>query len=327
MATAERLWLPLDALTFDARLQMRDLGATGKERRTVSAEWVEHLADLLADGAEFDPLEAVQEERGKRQPVYWVWHGFHRGAAYRTAGTASVEVLVTPGTFADAQYLALAANGKQPLRRTEADCRRAFAVLLDTPHLRQRVLDGAKRCGGVQRAIALACSLSKGSVGKYLSERGLRADRKTGELVPVDAPPARASEPDSEPEPDREVEPAPEASAPATGGAPEAAVEMGSAYLRTQDRQRVERAIRFVGDLSREFGELVRHPKGSLAQRLVLHAKLNGVPLESKEVEVPVPGGGFATERDTVHSWPAVLAVRAALCDLLAALAQEEAGV
>lgn len=134
------------------------------------------LAEALADGAEFDPLEVVREApKSKRgQPLLYVFGGFTRGAGYKLYGKlASVPCLVYEGTFADAQFWSLSENHKNIQTRGVGSARRAVETLLDSSILMERVRDAAKREGGLHRAIAAACRVSRSTVDDVLRIRGL----------------------------------------------------------------------------------------------------------------------------------------------------------
>lgn len=182
--------IAFERLTFDARLQMRVL----PEGKVFSEDWVQHLIDMKKEGAEFAPLEAVDD--GKR---LWVFAGFNRGEMYRRSGDGegpnTVEVLIYPGTFKDAQLYALSENSRHGLNRRPEDCRKAFTTLIESKDLLGVVLERAKAEkgkdeGGVHRAIAAACGISNSIVGKYLKDAKLRVTR-SGKLEAIpDSPPA-----------------------------------------------------------------------------------------------------------------------------------------
>lgn len=201
----ERKFVPLERLTFDFRLQMRadlaDLVNGVEVPVTYNAAWVKHLLAAAEDGAEFPPLEAVLETRGKRE-TYWVFAGFNRGEVYRRQARPSVEVLVYPGTFLDAKRWAAPSNATHGLNRTPADCRRAFDAVFADETLRAEVLAAAREKGlGVYRAFARACGIGHGIVGKYLERHGYRAVRKGTqadggiEPIPASPPPPPADSP------------------------------------------------------------------------------------------------------------------------------------
>jgi hypothetical protein len=176
----KREWLPLDLLTFDARLQFRVF----PDGKTYDEATVEAYREARADGAVFPPLEAVHEVIGKKT-VTWVFGGFHRGEMLRRDGANSVEVDVYPGTFLDARFWALSQNAGHGRHRSPAECRNAFDALLADPLLLARVIEFGKRNGGTGRAIARACGLSHGVIDKYTAAAGLRVDRLTGKLIPA----------------------------------------------------------------------------------------------------------------------------------------------
>ena len=95
------------------------------------------------------------------------------------------------GTHDDALLLALGANARHGLMRTAQDCRRALATLLNAPELLHKVLARAAERGGVYRAVAAVCGVSKGLVYKVLEERGLHVvggmllKKRIGTILPT----------------------------------------------------------------------------------------------------------------------------------------------
>jgi hypothetical protein len=160
------VWVPLARLVRDPGLQMRDGLADG----LTDPATVERYQETIEDGDVFPPLEAVSDG-----DVYWLYDGFQRAAALERAGKGSAECLVFPGARADALLRSFAANARHGLTRTPNDCRRALTTLLDAPELLARTLAGAKDHGGVHRALAAACGVSKGLVYKVLEEKNLHA--------------------------------------------------------------------------------------------------------------------------------------------------------
>lgn len=210
--------VPFERIKFPLELQMREIvhPQTG-EALLFDEQWVRRLCEVLgyvtdADGkvtrdptitpAELEPLEMVEETRKGKQPIYWAFRGFHRGEARRRCGQNSVDAIIYPGTFADAQFYALSENSKQPLPREDKDCRRAFFTLIDTPELLNRVYAAMESGGGFYRAAMAATGVSPGAINKYLKERQLCSARKGGKLIAItpESPPppapnlARASE-------------------------------------------------------------------------------------------------------------------------------------
>jgi hypothetical protein len=161
----KREWVPLDRLVREAGLQMR---ASLPDGLTDPAT-VDRYYEAIVEGEEFPPLEVVSDSQ-----TYWLFDGFQRAAAIERAGKGSAECLVFTGSHQDALLRAIAANARHGLTRTTNDCRRALTTLLDTSDMLQRVLAQALNHGGVHRALAATCSISKGLVYKVLEERNLR---------------------------------------------------------------------------------------------------------------------------------------------------------
>lgn len=312
--------VPLERLTFSPDLQMRHIFDEKGEQRLFSEEWVAELLAQREAGAVFEPLEAVKEERKGKEPVYWVFRGFHRGEVYRRAGVNSVEVLVYPGTPADAQFYALAENSKQPLPRTPDDCRRAFDTMLDTPHLFRRVMEAAPDEAGVYRAMMAACGLSKGAVGKYLKARGLHVDRKTHKLVeipavdlspPPEISPARASEPE---EREKKPPPPPRKPAPAVSVSGEDPELAGAKTALAE----IARMLRKVGEY---VGDVLRSPVGERVRR---SAEVNGVPFVTTMVQQKPQAINDPGQMAPVESWPTFASLQAVFAQVSAAIATDE---
>lgn len=87
-----------------------------QSRAEINLALVEEYAQMMADGVEFDPVEGVQDEDGN----FVIWDGFHRGETAKIAGT-TLWVNVRPGTRLEAEWLALTANQKHGLHRTNKD--------------------------------------------------------------------------------------------------------------------------------------------------------------------------------------------------------------
>jgi hypothetical protein len=130
--------VPLNHIGCDERLQLRAKG--------IDEEFVDHLADVLADGRELDDgqLPVVFWDGH----MYWMADGNHRIAAHKKAGRETMMCEVQQGGFREALRFALSANATHGLRRTNADKRRAVEVALaddEWRHLSDRLV--AELCG------------------------------------------------------------------------------------------------------------------------------------------------------------------------------------
>lgn len=119
-----------------------------------------------------------------------VYDGFQRGEAANRAKLEKMWVIVTPGTRSDAEFYALRANASHGLARSSEDCRRAFFAALDTPDLYARIEAKKDEYGGLNRALAASCGISKGSVSNFLRLRGktIRGGKIINLPTPVVAP-------------------------------------------------------------------------------------------------------------------------------------------
>lgn len=307
-------FLPVERLTFDLRLQLRDIRDIRDGSPCLYSEkWVHELLEAREQGEEFEALEVVEETRRKAQPIYWVFAGFHRGEALRRCNVPSVQCRVYPGTFADAELYALSQNAKQPLPRTPDDCWKAFKRLIDSPSLLSRVLETAHQDGGIHRSLARAAGLSHGVVGKYLERAGLRADRDTGKLVAIPVPAVVESlplppAPEPEPEPEPESEPAP-----ARTEKPKAAADGDPELSAARDAlAEIQKALRIV---VRHYETLLTSQAGDHL-RNIAHA--HDLPLRVKEQDRAQDINDTATVR--VEYWPTLTALQQVFGDLAAVL-------
>lgn len=85
---------------------------------------VEEYAAMMSEGVGFDPASAVTDGTH-----IYVWDGYHRGAAAKQMGKL-LFVSVRPGSREEAEWLALSANQKHGLRRSQADKRRVVELAL-----------------------------------------------------------------------------------------------------------------------------------------------------------------------------------------------------
>lgn len=116
---------------------------------------------MMEDGVVFDAVEGIQDENG----TILIWDGYHRGEAAKRAGT-TLRVNLRLGTRTEAEWLALAANQKHGLRRTNKDKQRVVRRALQHPY-------------GVQlsnREIARHCGVDDKTVGRIRREMEATAE-------------------------------------------------------------------------------------------------------------------------------------------------------
>jgi hypothetical protein len=97
-------------------------------RTSIDNVVVEEYLDAMKDSAEFPPIEAVFDGE-----FYWLTDGFHRLAAFKQLGYLYMNVSFISGSQADAQLLALAANGTHGLRRSLITKRAIGLKVLEHP--------------------------------------------------------------------------------------------------------------------------------------------------------------------------------------------------
>src|SRR5205823_5179268 len=102
-------------------------------------------------GAKFPPLVVFDDCH-----QLWLADGFHRYAAAQRAGLTEIDVQVDEGMRHDAILYAVFANGKNGIRWTRADKRRAVKMLLACPEW----------AGWSDREISRRCGVSPDTVGR-----------------------------------------------------------------------------------------------------------------------------------------------------------------
>jgi hypothetical protein len=111
-------------MTTLALVQIRTDGGT-QPRESINADVVNEYADDMRNGAQFKPVIVFYDGSD-----YWLADGFHRVAAARQIGAASISAEVHQGSRRDAILYSAGANADHGLRRTNADKRRSVLLLL-----------------------------------------------------------------------------------------------------------------------------------------------------------------------------------------------------
>jgi hypothetical protein len=133
--------LAIDAIELDGDAQAR---------AEICESTVQEYADAMTDGAEFPPLVVFFD--GAK---HWLADGFHRWRAARRADLEQVACDVRAGSKRDAILHAVGANSSHGLKRSNADKRRAVAILLRDDEWRKKS----------DRWIAGKCGVSQPFVG------------------------------------------------------------------------------------------------------------------------------------------------------------------
>ena len=121
-----------------------------QSRAEINLPIVEEYADMMANGTVFDPIEGIQDENG----IIYIHDGYHRGEAAKRVGT-TLQVNLQPGSRTEAEWLALTANQKHGLRRTNKDKQRVVRQALLHPfgvNLSNSEL--ARHCGVNDKTVA-----------------------------------------------------------------------------------------------------------------------------------------------------------------------------
>ncbi|MCJ2074806.1 hypothetical protein MKK68_03955 [Methylobacterium sp. E-016] len=98
-----------------------------------------------------------------RDEAHWLAEGFHRFNAAREAELETIACEVRPGGLSDAILHSVGANATHGLRRSNADKRRAVAILLEDPLV---ALDPETGTPWSDRAISRLCSVDHKFVAK-----------------------------------------------------------------------------------------------------------------------------------------------------------------
>jgi hypothetical protein len=137
-----------------------------QSRAATNEEWVAECMEMMQNGIEFDPVQAIRDESGQ----IYVWDGLHRGEAAKRLGSL-LSVEVRPGTCEKAEWLALSANQKHGLKRTRTDKQKV---------VRKAFLHAyGAQCS--DREIARHCGVDHKTVGKIRREMEL-----SGEIPQID---------------------------------------------------------------------------------------------------------------------------------------------
>jgi uncharacterized ParB-like nuclease family protein len=97
-------------------------------REQMNEEAIAEYADLMANNVDFPPLSVVDDGQ-----TLWLADGFHRLEAAKRNGATRVLANVERGTMVDAILAAAASNAGHGVRRTNADKKRAVAMVLSLP--------------------------------------------------------------------------------------------------------------------------------------------------------------------------------------------------
>lgn len=142
---AEIKLIALDQIHLDGGTQFRDY---------VNQDVVKEYKQAMLDGAAFPAMQCTFDGTD-----YWLWDGFHRYFAIKAIGVKGAEVEYKLGTQEDAQDLALSANSKHGLNRSNATKRKQVEAALTMP----------RHAGKSDREIAKLCDVSQPFVGSVRS--------------------------------------------------------------------------------------------------------------------------------------------------------------
>lgn len=147
IAAAEPATVQLDTLTKDAELSCRV---------RLDAATVEAYAEAMKAGATFPPIVVFRDSKG----ALFVGDGHHRVASALAASLTDLPADVRQGGRREALLHAAGSNAQHGLRRTQADVRRAIALVLQAcPKHSDRKVASTVGCnhetvGSVRKALA-----------------------------------------------------------------------------------------------------------------------------------------------------------------------------
>lgn len=125
----------VNAIILDPRLQ---------SRVAVDEEMVKEFAEKMQDGDSFPPVHVYLVDGTH----YYLVDGWHRALALKQIGKATIECIVTEGTWRDAKWASLAANNDHGLRPSPADKRKKITDCLEDDEWSQNSDSMiAKHCG------------------------------------------------------------------------------------------------------------------------------------------------------------------------------------
>ncbi len=150
-----------------------------QSRAEINFAVVNEYAEMMLEGTVFDPVEGIQDEDGQT----FVWDGYHRGEAAKKAGTRLL-VNLKPGTRIEAEWLALTANQKHGLRRTNKDKQRVVRQALLHPYgVNLSNSELARHCGVSDKTVAkIRRELELSSEIPKIDKRLVRRNGATYEL-------------------------------------------------------------------------------------------------------------------------------------------------
>lgn len=324
-------------LTFEADMQKRTViydEFTVEKYTEIYQEAIAKKAEDATKPEPYDalpPLRAIKIEDGERI----VYDGFQRGEALRRAKLDHCRVIVTPGTREDAEFYALRANAEHGLARSSDDCRKAFFSALDNEAIFARIEVEKDRYGGLNRALAAACGISKGSVSNFLRLKGktIRGGKivnlpKPAEPAPV-APVDSAEQPGSLFAADPVIGPltgealvAHLNSLSAGGGMTEA--EQAAHIKATATRLVAHEALMCAAKLARLCESLILRPDSAPTLREA--ARTSGIPFRVTEELGKTESFGKDTGTVVKHEeWPVMQAIIGALEMVKEAVAEKPA--
>lgn len=112
-------------------------------RESINQDVVLDYLDNMKGSVEFPPIEAVFDGE-----YYWLTDGFHRLAALKRLGIGNPQVSFISGTQADAQLLAMSANGSHGVPRSMMTKRKIGLMAIAHPTLKDYSnYEIAKFCG------------------------------------------------------------------------------------------------------------------------------------------------------------------------------------
>jgi len=134
-------------------------------RMVMQEDCIRDYADVYRENpTTMPPVTVVYDAQ---TDTHYLADGFHRVIAAKRAGCDTIKASIHDGTFDDALKLALGANDKHGLRRTNADKRNALEIAWQN---RGKLFGKEKP---TERQFAEICAVSNGTAHNFLADIGL----------------------------------------------------------------------------------------------------------------------------------------------------------
>ncbi len=141
------------------KIKIADLDLSLQTRAGTDVDTINNYAEAMADGASFPDVTVFTDGTH-----YWLADGFHRVAAAKQNGKASISADIRKGTADDAVVFGGTANNKQGKRPTRADVQHFLSMVWE----RREAVFGGTPTGG---NLAERCGVSRATGERFVMEK------------------------------------------------------------------------------------------------------------------------------------------------------------